>query len=834
MHSTLRPMPTMRPSRGCDSRARFPLPLLPALLLSGALCPGDVLADPPGGDAPPAIRLGRAVAPSAHIIYDSESETIRIGAERHEVRGAHGWQTEAVSVDGLLVAVVRFQDERDANWAAIIGPGPGGRAAELWFGRLGLHGDPGERLGHSIKAEAEAGLVRHGVVHESARLCGLRELPLLQPRQLVRRGTRVEWSAVDAPPPRPERPAADLPGAPGAPTTPRLPLLAGVGQSSTAKTADRRLVSPPSTLVDGNVGTGWQSGGTGVGEFVTFRLDAGDWGLERIGIVGAGPAASRERARAKTLWLLGEHSTHRLQFASDPANHPGAAIWFTLPAPVTGACLSLWIEETYPAEDGEGGVALQEVIGLSSLDGPGGLTRLVAALATDDTAARLLQASRVSVAPLVAKALPGLPPAGRVRAIRVLRPRAADGPEARQALVAALGDDDERVRTAAMEALLSAGPSGVTALAAQVTQPDRALAVQVASMLARAGRHELAPPLLEALTAPAGADRARMREALTQLVTRAPASLAAVETWSQKSPPTAAAAAVALALSASGTPAARALGLALARSQLSQATEFPDRYRLVLAARQLPADADLDAWLLERATKSDAWMLRAGALRALSARDAPSLPQTAEALLLDRVPRVRASAVEALATRGLALAALAKHTEHDVWYLVRAAAVAHLPDSPTTRELVRARAADPSAHVRRAAIERLTGLADRASWPAVQARMSREQEFADVVEAAIGYASALCVQAALPDLEALVARGLGPDARETGRDLAVQALAAMARLGSPRAKAMAAAFGGGDPEAAVGLQRAVTDAAQTGAGCTETGVPGHPTSPAPH
>ena len=108
-------------------------------------------------------------------------------------------------------------------------------------------------------------------------------------------------------------------------------------------------------------------------------------------------------------------------------------------------------------------------------------------------------------------------------------------------------------------------------------------------------------------------------------------------------------ASLALALAAAQpTAGAQPLALELLRATAPKADAFEDRWRLVSAARLLPPDPEVDAWLVALAKDEERWMLRAAAIEGLAEHKAAQTEAIATSALRDAYPRVRMAAATAL------------------------------------------------------------------------------------------------------------------------------------------------------------------------------------------
>jgi HEAT repeat protein len=385
---------------------------------------------------------------------------------------------------------------------------------------------------------------------------------------------------------------------------------------------------------------------------------------------------------------------------------------------------------------------------------------------------------------------PTLPSPGRRRVVRVLARYAETDESARSLLKAALDDQDADVRSGAFDALVAAGPTGRTVIAPRIAQADDA-GDAAALALARTAPAESIQPLLAALDAAGGRERAALREAIaTSCRSGGTPVVDVVRDWSKSgSPGVGTRAALALALAGlQGPDTARPLATEIIAGATADAQEFEDRWRLVQAARSLPSSADVDAWLAGLAKDEERWMLRAAALEALAERKAAQGPQLATAALMDAYPRVRAAAATALAEHPETQKALAEHALRDRWPLVRAAALDAIAGQPGALPYLRKGVSDGARLARAAAIRGLTRVRSRQDWPLVKARIEDKEEWPEVLTEGIHFAGELCVTEARNSLLALVRRGMKPDAWAPDAELGLQAFEALQRLGGESAK----------------------------------------------
>jgi hypothetical protein len=175
------------------------------------------------------------------------------------------------------------------------------------------------------------------------------------------------------------------------------------------------------------------------------------------------------------------------------------------------------------------------------------------------------------------------------------------------------------------------------------------------------------------------------------------------------------------------------------------------------------------------------------ALAALDARHASAAPEVARRALADDYPRVRANALKVLAGHSPELELLAGYVRDDKWFLVRAAALEALPDSPAAHPVMLAAVGDRTPAVRATAVRVLQRARVPGAWDRIKPLLDNREEYPEVIAEGIAFAKALCIVAATPDLEAVAERGLKPDAWTPDQELAVSALETLSAFGGSAA-----------------------------------------------
>jgi HEAT repeat protein len=400
-------------------------------------------------------------------------------------------------------------------------------------------------------------------------------------------------------------------------------------------------------------------------------------------------------------------------------------------------------------------------------------------------AAQLLATLGAPAVTALQQAWPKLDAAGRLRATHVFGLSSEADANARQMLSTALDDPSEEVVKAATAALLGAGPRSRAMLLPRLSRSDRS-ADELAISLARRQPAESIDALLAALAAKGGSDREAIRRAIALACQHGgQGTLDRVRAWSQSDAVgVSARAALALALSrAQSGLDARPLAAEIAAAAAPHASEFPDLWRLVQAARALPGGEPLDSWLAKIASSDQRWMLRAAAITALSERSAAQLQDAARAALKDEYPRVRVAAIDAIGSRADVVDLLSTHATRDTWPMVRVAAVDALAGIPGTAPVLRSTLNDSARLVRAAGIRALARIKQRDAWPLVKAHLEDPEEWREVLLEAAAFAGALCEQDARNALVGFLRKGVEPEANTRATELGMAALDALRRLG---------------------------------------------------
>jgi hypothetical protein len=711
-------------------------------------------------------------------------------------------QAEVVTLQhGAQVGVVRSASKDGLQAATLIVARASGLEA-LWTGALAWSGDPGERRADALEIADRDGDgapdVVVGVYDERIHVCG-EERSLLAPRAIDPRTLTLRSVLLNRAAGRPV--VQQLMASAVSPVSHTPPLLRSlrVGGTSSEDPAH-----PARALIDGDLATAWVEG-RGLGgrfEFVTLQWASPGRSLAALAVVPTpSPELPGHRARARVLSLLGpQNERWTATLPEDP--RPGQRYWIVPPQGLTWSCLTLSFDDVF-ADDvkPQTHAMLAEVEAYTDIDASGGLDTLVAEMAEpgtrgDDATQLLRQADAEVVAAAVNERWPRLSVLGKRRALRLLFTPAGAGPgqgiaPAIEILRAALRDADTSVGDQAMDIArrnTALGPSLLIELAQSPSrQGDRA-----ALAVAHSADSNAFSGLLRALLEHGGIDRPQLREALAIAFRRLGEVAASerVQAWltpEAGAAPAPIAARAALALALCRTPEAQAISLALTEQGVGEATEFAERWRLAQAASALPANPTIDAWLEQVSAKAEPWMLRAQALEALRVRTPTRASAVARRALADDYPRVRSSALKVLADDPAAFSLLAERATKDKWFLVRQAAIENLPDSDQARTLFVSVLSDRTPAVRAAAVHALYRVRDVGAWSKIQPLVANGEEFPEVISEGVAFAKGLCVTASIPTLQAVVTRGIRPEAWTGDQDLALSALDALSAFGGDAA-----------------------------------------------
>ncbi len=694
-------------------------------------------------------------------------------------------QTQSVSMRDGAVGIIRVA-VAGQQIAALVTRAPHGAVEIVWTGRLDLHGDPGDRSAAVLEVGDRDGdgstEIVVGRYDERIRVCG-QERTVLEPRAVDPRDFVLRPMAPDvlSKTGTPDEAVVASDRTPG-PTAPPILKALRLGTAS---------VTPSQGGASGNLM--WlRPGGSEDPQrnrFVTLRWAAPKRPIRSFAVLVSPTAA--KLGQPHRLSVVGDKG-QQLSVQLPAELRPDQRYWFTPKEPWQTACVSIAIEDA--AATGSKGAAqppYSAIEAYTDLDFDGGLPRLIDELVQEGAgaaeAADLLEQIEADVtAPLLA-AWPRLQAQGRRRVVRIAAPRAKHDPSALGALAQGLRDEDAGVFDAALRAAIGALPASQSVLLAAAAEAGKR-GDATALTLARSAPAQALEPLLDAILQNGGSERAGLRlAAAIALEHGGETGASAAQRWAEQNvrAPIAGRAAATLALaSVAGS---RALAAMLLRASYAEAREFPDQWRLVAASATLPADIEIDAWLAKLAKSADPWMLRAAALQALQARSAADARSVAAAALEDPYPRVRATAIGALASRPDSSELLSRSARNDKWFLVRSAAVSGLAAHPEAQPVILAAVGDRSALVRAAAIHALGSQHAVSAWPTIAPHADDAKEYPEVIAEAVAFAKAQCVKSAGPALQQVVVRGLRPDAWGPDQDLALRALEALSALGGESA-----------------------------------------------
>lgn len=455
----------------------------------------------------------------------------------------------------------------------------------------------------------------------------------------------------------------------------------------------------------------------------------------------------------------------------------------------------------------------------SELDGPGAIDRLVAEVAEGragaDAATRVLAQQGARAAQPIAARLPAARGVGRRRLIETLAQLGA--PEAAAPLGRALETAAADERKPIVDGLVRLGAGG--AVEAERIYRDAGAAAEAradaAEVLgARAaqlpGQADLMNPPLRALLDGAGRGPEAMRAATVKALARACAAQPQAirelvyQLGDAKEGPRLGDLARAVGAGARRSP-ARGHAASGLSSALAAAPDFESKLRVERALGDL---GDPAAWVaLDAAARPpNDEVLRWAAVEAAAALDGGAGRPTLEAALSDGDPRVRRAALVGLGAHagGKIEAALGAALGRDAWPMVRVAAAEGLGaacrrapsesagaalaravagDAPVKHDDdERARGADPSEDVRRAALSALSRCAP--SSPAIARALSSRRQPLAVRELAAALLGARGGAGTAAEIAAALDGVLAdPNADERYAGLAVACLRALARLG---------------------------------------------------
>jgi HEAT repeat protein len=742
------------------------------------------------------LRLGKpATAAPVSLSESADGSVLTVGNVQTTLplRQARTIHSENVTLaGGNNVGVIRASDgTREA--AAIAVRRPNGSVEILWTGGLFLRGDPGERRAEAIEVADRDG-DHHpdlivGTYDEQIRVCG-QDRALLEPRALDPKTLALRpvlLNRLD-----PNRAVQKLTASAQGPQTQGPPLLRALRPTAASSVATGSAGADVRAATDGDLATFWAEG-RGLGgrfEFLTLRWGAPEKPITALALVVPAAASGAQFSAPKRVSISAD-SGPRFEVTLPSGVAPGQRYWVIPPQPIRSRCLTVSLDEIGASGPKVHG-AIAELEAYTDLDQGGGAQALVDELIHDGPnaadATEWLTQSQAEVVPQLSAAWPALSGTAKRRALRVVASRAATDETALTLVALATRDTDADVAKAALAALVQQLPRSQAYLLDAARNPSRS-GDEAALALAHAGGPTTLQDLLRLWAGePRAAERAGFRDAVATAFRRGGnESAAVVEKWVEQDAPTVQARAAA-SLALAKLPEAKPSAAHLVETSLGLAKEFPERWRLVLAAAQLPSEPKTDAWLAAVAASAEEWMLRSAALDALEARQTSAAVPAAKAALQDTYPRVRARALRVLASDRESADVLVKYARKDEWFLVRAAALGVLPDAGGGRGAMLEALHDPSPVVRTAAIRALRRVKAKDAWAAIEPLVMNAEEYPDVIGEGIGFARALCLAASAPTLQDVVKRGLRPNAWTADQELAFGALEGLTHLGGANAK----------------------------------------------
>jgi hypothetical protein len=740
-------------------------PKLSALLIAASVS-NFASADAVAAPATKLVGRPRSLKP---VQFDITDDAIvgQIGggpALRIPAHGAKSLGLRSLSV-GTQGAVLAVDTESGAGRFTTIFGGTSG-TEQLFSERTDLHGDPGERYARTLIVSLDGARepsVGVATLVEIATACGAAPVPLalrpVDPKTLTIGAIARPAVLPVAPTPMATLAATGLDAPPAAQLRP-------VAIASSRMDPNIAATVRPTSLVDGDTA---QALGLADNEFVQFK-----WPRTAPAVESLALWVTAKTARDGGSVILRVDGGRAFRVAL-PKGTPGVRV--ALPEPIETTCLAL------QGEGPKGSLELTELALYTALDRPEHVAGLVSELVQDAPGAARAAEQLLSMgargAAAVAPRFSELSVRGKQRALRILAQGAAD-PGVTALLENAARGADLTLSQAGVHALADAGETGhavLRKLALEAT-PQGDLAAQDL-----ADRGPALPALVEAILAPGGIERLRLREALVRQGRRDKLGLdAAIAATDGRALDPSQRTALALVSALALRPAATGLMEAAVRD----ASRFDDRYRLAKAASRAGASEAIDIWLETQSTHAEEWMQRAAAFVALRERAPEKAATLAPNIARDAYPRVRAEAIGSL-RKGADDALLRRAAKDDPWPHVRVAGAEALAQRPELRADLVTLLEDPSRKVRAAAIGGLAHQGARDRWLDVQRHLTAEDEWTEVKAAAIAFAAGQCVGAAREPLVNVVRRGLRHEATEDEQALSGAALEALHHLGGAAA-----------------------------------------------
>jgi HEAT repeat protein len=550
-------------------------------------------------------------------------------------------------------------------------------------------------------------------------------------------------------------------------------------------------------LTDATLDRGWSenTAGDGAGEAVVMSASS-DVPIEGFHFA-VRPRGTEGLAAPRTFYVVTDTESFLVTLPEDAAQQPeGTSYSVTLSRPLRTECVAVVLDKAYAAKERSVGFAeFRAVTSLESIDGLPALVAKLDAAGEEARAAEVLLSRSGSAA--VAAAMAGfdkLREGGRERALDVIDSGACSETarfhaerlvgRGRPATWDSDGDDSldaarERVRRCRSE-----GAAALEELALHgADDRERGLAARELASLAPTAA---IPVVVRALDGASVTLRARLRDAASAAM-RDPRAVMAADKLFEPTAFGALSHAVQVELLRALAPQlAHLRGGASAFALVARSREFRSRYWLQPPAGALARSGDAVARkFIEESLLTDA----SPYVRAQAARESRELAGLAEPLrasLGDADPRVRESALGALATMTApsTVARAASLLERDAWTFVRVAAARALGAQARSDEGSRALLGaldDRAPSVRHAAILALGATRDAAAGKRIAEVADHANEDTDVRAAAVAALGRTC---RTESVELLYKLALRTGAPELGydRQLGMAALAALAEL----------------------------------------------------
>lgn len=778
---------------------------LPALLCAAALSfsAGDSAAAP-ASSAPPTAKGGSIAgggglpAIGARVDVTSKKLLVR-GCAALPCNAGEGSGSEvAIELgDALDVAKTRFDavavgagrqvmrvvapsaNRPGVAWEALVAGATDGSARVLWASGTGF-GATGEASGGRVVIDGATLYV--GKLRRELTLCGQDET-LLEPKRLDPKTLQLHRVAMHRLPANVRNAAATIVAEPAdaAPIGSVL-TVRGASVNDGASTA----------LSDDDESTAWHETlkGDGKGEFVVFAAPKAI-PIEHFSLALHPKPAIDGFDHPVSLWITVDDATFRVAIPPDPKV---GRVDVPLPKPISTSCVAVSIDRGEGADRKIGFVEIDGVPvipkSIHSLDE---LVTLLDVPGKDgELAQTLLSNAGAKGAEAIARKLPSIAEAGKVRAVDVLEATPCAAAAAPLATLA--WDAPKAVTRRAREALDACGAAAAPAIAATWSKgPDAAREI-LAERWAKLDPKSALPAILEQVRTAPATRRHTFRTALAR-APRTDAGREAIGAWlrspaAEPAAPTENDAVIELARAIAEAPELAPLVPALSKALLAHAAESRPFAARWLAARPIAAlaargDGASLAWIRALHKSPDRY-LRARAVEVSGELDA--LRPEVVAAIKDADPRVRKAAVVALrqgAGPSGATSLLIGLLHDDAWTFVRVSAAETLGEAKGGGDVDVAlgeATKDDLPAVRGAAVRALVARGARSQLPAIRKRAFDPRELVDVRADAIAALGKLCDKASVDDLFDLVRRGSSSDG---AHQLALAAIDALGELHPP-------------------------------------------------